>query len=359
MSAEEQQPPDWCPALNRTFVDEPARAFKNTQAITSVHDKTPRFGHKNEISVLWENGNTGDERSDYLTGMVSAAIAMAIFFLVWVLVLLVLKCLGHDRVGFFSGRATQRPAKPQPPTETTGIEVVVLDDGEESLIKGHQLGEDPTHFEESEGSSDEAANQAEEGRPESEDQGEEEQSEANGADDAMNINEKVLVDSDPSVTNEQDYNEHLQDDYEELLVAWEKNVAKIERRMRRIRVAVLFCCVATVVCVILMIVYGVKSLVKSLDSAQDGLVKGQDLAHGAIAIIDDFLLRQEGVNQVSPPTDPMHGINARHLTHLLLSLGTGWGPIQFPWHLPEGARKNLQRHDTGRMRLYWYSPRYH
>jgi hypothetical protein len=347
MSAEEL--PDRCPASR--FVDTPAQAFKNTKAITSVHGNTPRFGHKNEISVLWENGNTGDERSDYLTGMVSAAIAMAIFFLVWVLVLIVLKCLGHDRVGFFSGRATQRPAKPQPPTETTGIEVVVLDDGEESLIKGHQHGDDPTHPE-SEGSSDEAAKQAEEDRPEDEDQGEEEHSETNGADDAMNINEKVLVDSDPSVTNEQDYNEHLQDDYDELLVAWEKNVAKIERRMRRIRVAVLICCVAIVVCVILMITYGVRSLVKSFDDAREGLEKGQDLANGGITIIDDFLLRQEAVKQVSPPMDPMHGINATHLTHLLLSLGSGWGPIRFQWHLSKGARTNLQRHDTGRLRLY-------
>lgn len=357
MSAEEQQPPDWCPASTSTFVDEPARAFENTRTITSVHDKTPRFGHKNEISVLWENGNTGDERSDYLTGMVSASIAMAIFFLLWFVVLIVLKCLGHDRVGFFSGRATQRPAKPQPPTETTGIEVVVLDDGEESLIKGQQLGEDPTHLE-SEGSSDEAAKQAEEDRPEREDRGEEEHSETNGADDAMNINEKVLVDSDPSVTNEQDYNEHLQDDYDELLVAWEKNIAKIERRMRRIRVAVLICCVAIVVCVILMIFYGVKGLVKSLDSARGGLEKGQDLANEGIAIIDDFLVRQEDVKQVSPHTDPIHGINATHLTHLLLSLGSGRGPIRFQWHLSKGARTNLQRHDTGRMRLYWYSPGY-
>ena len=81
-------------------------------ATSRMHTRSPRFGHSNNINLLIQGKNS--QQQDYLTGLLAASFFMFCLFLVWMLILLVLKCLGPNRVGFFSGRR-QPPVKPTKP----------------------------------------------------------------------------------------------------------------------------------------------------------------------------------------------------------------------------------------------------
>lgn len=62
----------------------------------------PRFGHTNEFSALF---SSTAESQDYLEGLVFCGSFILAIFLAWLLVLLIFKCLGKNRVGFLSGAA--------------------------------------------------------------------------------------------------------------------------------------------------------------------------------------------------------------------------------------------------------------
>jgi len=71
------------------------------------------------------------------------------------------------------------------------------------------------------------------------------------------------------------------------------------RRLRNTRIAVLTCCLGIVVCAVLMVTKGVQSLVKSSDNAIGGIEKGQELADGAIALIDDFIAVSDSASETT------------------------------------------------------------
>lgn len=71
----------------------------------------PRFGHPNDFSDVFSKNS--DEQSDYLLGLVFAGAFILACFVAWTVVLLILKCLGKDRVGFLSGDAFTTPG-PRP-----------------------------------------------------------------------------------------------------------------------------------------------------------------------------------------------------------------------------------------------------
>jgi len=62
----------------------------------------PRFGHTNQFSALF---SSTAETEDYAKGLIFAASFIVATFLAWLLILLFLKCLGKNRVGFLSGAA--------------------------------------------------------------------------------------------------------------------------------------------------------------------------------------------------------------------------------------------------------------
>jgi hypothetical protein len=63
----------------------------------------PRFGHGNDFSAVFSNSS--QDQSDYLWGLTFAGAFILAVFLAWTILLLILKCLGKDRVGFLSGSA--------------------------------------------------------------------------------------------------------------------------------------------------------------------------------------------------------------------------------------------------------------
>lgn len=74
---------------------------------TTTMRSAPRFGHSNDFSAVFSQSQ--DEQSDYLQGLVFAGAFILAIFLAWCVVLLILKCLGKDRVGFLSGDAFTTP----------------------------------------------------------------------------------------------------------------------------------------------------------------------------------------------------------------------------------------------------------
>jgi len=74
----------------------------------------PRFGHSQDfMSILGGK----EEREDYITGLIFAGAVAGAFLLLWMVVLLVLKCMGSRRVGFLSGHAFVKPAPSFAPQE--------------------------------------------------------------------------------------------------------------------------------------------------------------------------------------------------------------------------------------------------
>ncbi len=91
--------------------DIPAFApFENTSPIISAHKKMWRGGHTNNILALAVG--TKEQKVSYVTGLLVPSITLLSVFLFWMLVLLVLKRFGPDRVGFLSGRRAKLPPRP-------------------------------------------------------------------------------------------------------------------------------------------------------------------------------------------------------------------------------------------------------
>lgn len=238
-----------CPADNRTFQDTEAIPFRNTGIIVRTHEATPRFGHTKNITAVIEN-ESKEQAKDYLLGILSASIAMFIFFLLWVSFLLICKCLGYNRVGFLSGSSVRIPPPPKPSEDKDGI------------IKK----------EESAGEGSAPVSPADPG----------------GDDLKQETGEK----NDEAEVQAEDLGGQEEANYEQKLENWKEAVKVREKRMRRIRITVLCCGLFIVVTCILMIVFGVDSLARSLRSGRAGLKKTEELAYAGIEIIDDYFETQ-------------------------------------------------------------------
>jgi len=63
----------------------------------------PRFKNPDNFAYLFSPDS--EQQSDYIAGLLFAAIFLLCVFLVWAILLLVFRCLGKNRVGFISGSA--------------------------------------------------------------------------------------------------------------------------------------------------------------------------------------------------------------------------------------------------------------
>lgn len=253
-----------CPADNRTFPDTEAIQFHNTGTIIRNHENTPRFGHSSNITSVIEYGSK-EEGKDYLIGILSASIAMFIFFLLWISFLLICKCLGYKLVGFLSGSRVRIPPPPKPSSDQKDG-IMKQEEDADGGLPAEPPADSPVESggdvsEEKGGKNDEAEVQV---------QGED----AGGQKDTEDFESEQITSS---------------ASYEQDLESWRKAVKVRENRQRRIRIVVLFCGLVIVVMCILMIVYGINSLIRSFYSARNGLRKAEDLAYTGVEIIDNFM----------------------------------------------------------------------
>ena len=95
--------------------DYEAPLFEETSAIRWAHNNIPRFGHTSEMSALIEGSE--EDGLDYVWGMIASSIAIFATFTVWLLIILILRCLGPQRVGMWSGMIRPLPPEPIRPNE--------------------------------------------------------------------------------------------------------------------------------------------------------------------------------------------------------------------------------------------------
>jgi hypothetical protein len=267
-------------------------AFRNSAAIEWMHDGPPRFGHSRNVNKFI-NGDAS-EQEDYMKGLIASSIAMFCFFFVWIVILIIFKCLGPTRVGFLSGSIMPSPAEPMSSKlskersnnfedSTDKAEVPLQDNNVEEVV----FFEAPTidQAEAPQGNKTSPGYNFEDSmdKPESPLQD--------------NIVEEVVLEA-PSIDQaEAQADEAPQDNktspgYEQEHEAWQKAKNTANLRLNVMRVIVLFAGAVIIVCAGLMTSKGVSSLVDTLDGGRDALATVHDLTQTAIVIIDTFLERR-------------------------------------------------------------------
>ena len=99
--------------------DYEAPLFEETSAIRWAHNNIPRFGHTSNLTALIEGSE--DDGLDYVRGMIASSIAIFATFTVWLLIILILRCLGPQRVGMWSGMIQPLPPEPIRPSDEEQI----------------------------------------------------------------------------------------------------------------------------------------------------------------------------------------------------------------------------------------------
>lgn len=215
--------------------------FHDTRYIVRSHNYAPRFGFPNNLTEALSQDATKQERVDYIKGLVMPAIVMFAFFTVWLLFLIVMRCCGYNRVGFWAGTSMILPRRPTLPSETT----VNLEGNDETM-------EAPLK----------ESYETDENEPKP----------------ATTMNDNMEVQK-----------------YKQELEQWEHEAALRNRRLRNIRIAVLISGCAIVAFCIIMIVEGVMNLDDAIKSTRSGIEMGINLANEAISIIDTYEAAQNAV----------------------------------------------------------------
>jgi len=89
-----------------------ASFYRELRTTRSMKDM-PRFGHSDSFASLFDSGSDG--QTDYILGLLFAAVFILVLFVLWGILLLIFKCLGQKRVGFLSGSAFASPKDSKKP----------------------------------------------------------------------------------------------------------------------------------------------------------------------------------------------------------------------------------------------------
>ncbi|KAG7372726.1 hypothetical protein IV203_018869 [Nitzschia inconspicua] len=85
--------------------------FRNTVPIRMAHSGVPRGGRSNDVLKVVTGSQ--QEKQEYVKGLLVSAIIILCFFGAWIILLIFLKCMGRNKVGWLSGRRQPLPAKPK------------------------------------------------------------------------------------------------------------------------------------------------------------------------------------------------------------------------------------------------------
>lgn len=91
-----------------SWEEEGEAAYQQGSNVVDMHE-APRFGHSDKISKL--ASSDVDENYDYIYGVASFSSFIFFFVLLWVVVLIILRMLGTERVGCAAGRVVQKDRK--------------------------------------------------------------------------------------------------------------------------------------------------------------------------------------------------------------------------------------------------------
>lgn len=292
-------------------------AFENTGAITQMHD-VPRVTGTIDVSALI--AGSPEERHEYLMGLIIYTACTFAVFVIWALVIILLKCCGTKRVGVFSGHPPQKPAPPP------GYESAAVREYKKELKLEEENPIDYTeaatcvHLSDNEivdDSGNENDEQKEEMGTENSDsptvkhRNNYEDVERSGSSAQENTNSDSAVDEDTKL-DETNSNEPPLD---EAVAAYECQVKRVDRQILWTRIIVIISGIAVIGASIFFINEGMNKLGKTLDAAIDGTEQIKGLTENAIVIIDAF--QEGGANR----TDAIAELN--------LTISTsGWCPVK-------------------------------
>eukprot|EP00562_Extubocellulus_spinifer_P035427 CAMPEP_0178700600 /NCGR_PEP_ID=MMETSP0699-20121125/11770_1 /TAXON_ID=265572 /ORGANISM="Extubocellulus spinifer, Strain CCMP396" /LENGTH=606 /DNA_ID=CAMNT_0020346965 /DNA_START=159 /DNA_END=1979 /DNA_ORIENTATION=- len=207
--------------------------FTITHFIERMHN-WPRFGFTRDINSLVSGES--EQQKDYITGIVVGSLIILGFGVIWLLVLLILKCCGK-RVGCASGKP-RRPVRPD-----------ISSAAEPSQI-GFEVEDAP----------DESTK-------------------------VIQVEEAVV----PTKSEEQDYDAAMEE--------WGRKLKRHERSMLRTRIVFMLAGTAAIIASILFFTMGAGSLIQSLNSVQRGLNLTYDTLDDGINVSLTFARSQETINE--------------------------------------------------------------
>ena len=242
-----------------------------------------------------------EEAKDYAKGLLAGAIALFCFFSIWMVILLVLKCLGYQRVGFLSGQNVQRPKPPLPP-QPPPPPLENKETDKQKDMPQHSLAQ---HLEQTSGDCNPQADDSSSASKAFTDT-------FSAADTQVMANLSIAHTGSRSGDNQTKNTTDEQlcvassalpapaaaaapaspEEYEKRLREWKKEVRLRERRLRNIRIMAFLAGCGIIICVVIMLLQGIRSLENSLDESRNGLREGQRLAQDAIELIDDYMAAQ-------------------------------------------------------------------
>ena len=265
------------------------------ESLRRAHEFTPRFGHSSDINQLLRN----EDPSDYVVGVLAASVAIFGLMILWLIILLTLRCLGQSRVGFLSGspipllnpppsRESFRIQKPEPEL-SSGDEADAESSDNERAQRKRRKKKHRSHKKRKPSSSlltvpeDEELEDGLSVATETSTKRKKRKKKSRKRD-------KVAPsDSVPTVVAV----EYDDEAYQAALFEFNKVATKCRRKHRRIRITILFSAVGIVASAVLMTMGGVWSLKDAFGDALSGLDQAETLTNQAVSVVDNFSSRQE------------------------------------------------------------------
>lgn len=217
----------------------------------------PRYGFINNFSALLgyrsnsdvalaSSQSSDDLRKDYLWGLAVGSIIILAVFVVWCLILLLLKCCGRKRVGCASGVPRKPPPRPGPPPQGQGQEVQLQEidlDGKDVFA-----------------------------------------SESNAAEAAPAAQDSSPTDADA--------------EYEQSLARYDRQMKRFEWTIFLTRVGYLLAGVFVITASVLFYVKGIGSLIRSLNDVQDTLTYSDEVLGKSIRVADEYVESSSELREV-------------------------------------------------------------
>jgi hypothetical protein len=211
-----------------------------------------RSGNTNNITVLIDG--TKEDQESYAKGVAAQAVGGLVIFLIWFLILLLLKCCGTKRVGLFAGVPPKRPQPPAGYMPEEAQEKSETGAEKSSMMKPIQEEEEEQYALEPNPSIEDSSlytNTKEEGI----------------------LQEEAPDPPDPPIESSA-----VEKPSQEAIDVWKQTCRRIERNVKWARIVSLIAGVFVIGFSISFLVRGVDALGQGVQDTQDGLVNIQDVS---------------------------------------------------------------------------------
>ena len=302
------------PSLLDGFESDRPPEYRPPRAVRRAHDRAVRLGYTSNITAIADSTRSNQDE-EYLRGILISGIVILTFFMVWMAVLLTIKCCLRGRAGIWAGRPVKWPQIIDEGEE----KVAVPEESAENIKKEDEAKSSGSDKDEGEPNQAGAENEAFEGESYEKTNGdiisstigglldndetikgkEDPPSMPDNEETADNDDKNNTEDTEPKEFDAQDEGEkEFEGDILEKKVIMEPKVdlstrrARAMRTMNILRCVALSCGIGVIVSCLIMVSKGIKSVENAASSTGDGLLEGDRLATQAAEIIEDYAREQ-------------------------------------------------------------------